>query len=75
MSIQYVIAGWLIVCGGVTAWAGPDVGTNDDGQPYSPSEKSWVRRFGLACVAIGAVMLVATMLGYRAPPADGPGVP
>jgi hypothetical protein len=75
VSAQYLIAGMLIVCGAVTAWAGPDMGTNEDGQPYSPSEKWWVRRFGLACTAVGLVMLVATVLGYRAPPADGPGVP
>lgn len=75
MHIQYVIAGLLLVVGAATAWAAPDVGTNEDGTRYSPSERRWVRWTGIACVVIGAVVLVATLLGYRAPPADGPGVP
>lgn len=75
MSVQFGIAAALIVGGAVTAWAGPDLGVREDGTPFPPGERRWVRAFGLGCVACGVVVLVATLLGYRAPPADGPGVP
>ena len=75
MTVQYVIAGVLIVGGAVTAWAGPDLGVREDGTPFPPAEKKWVRWFGLALVACGAVVLVATLLGFRGQPLDGQPAP
>jgi len=70
MSVQYVIAGVLLVCGAVTAWLGPDFGVTEDGKRFSPGEKRWVRRFGVSLVVCGAAVLLATILGFRAQPLD-----
>jgi ABC-type transporter Mla subunit MlaD len=68
MSIQYVIAMVLIVCGAFTAWAGPDYGVNEDGKPFPPREKRWVRVFGICVAACGMFVLIATVLGFRGEP-------
>jgi len=70
MNIQYVIAGVLLVGGALTAWAGPDLGVREDGTPFPPDERRWVRAFGLALVACGAAVLTATLLGFRGQPLD-----
>ncbi len=78
MTIQYVIAAALIGGGALTLWVCPDLcGEKPDGTPgpESPDERWKSRVFGVVCVVCGVCVLVATLLGYRAPPADGPGVP
>jgi hypothetical protein len=68
MSIQYVIAGILLVCGALTAWAGPDLGVREDGTPFPPRERRWVRVFGISLMVCGAAVLTATLLGFRGQP-------
>jgi hypothetical protein len=68
MSIQYVIAVVLLVGGAVTAWLGPDYGVREDGTPFPPGERQWVRMFGIGLMACGAVVLAATLLGFRGQP-------
>jgi hypothetical protein len=68
MNIQYAIALVLLVGGAVTAWAGPEFGVHENGSPFPPGERWWVRAFGIALIACGAVVLVATLLGYRGQP-------
>lgn len=78
MNVQYVIAAVLIGSGALTLWAGPDLsGEKPDGTPgpVPPDERRKLQVFGVLCVVCGVCVLVATLLGYRAPPADGPGVP
>jgi hypothetical protein len=70
MNIQYVIPGLLLAGGAVTAWAGPVLGVRDDGTPFPPGERRWVRAFGIALMACGAVVLSATLLGFHAPLLD-----
>jgi hypothetical protein len=65
MSIQYVIAGVLLVGGAVTAWLGPDYGVREDGTPFPPGERRWVRAFGIGFMICGAFVLAATVLGFR----------
>jgi hypothetical protein len=75
MSIQYVIAGVLLVGGAVTAWAGPDYGVHEDGTPFPPDERKWVRYFGIGLMVCGLVLLVATALGFRGQPLNDMPVP
>jgi hypothetical protein len=70
MSIQYVIAGVLLVGGAVTVWAGPDLGVREDGTPFPPGERRWVQAFGVCLMVCGAVVLAATLLGFRGQPLD-----
>ena len=58
----------LLAGGAVSAWLGPEYGVREDGTPFSPDERPWVRRFGMALMLCGAFVLVATLLGYRARP-------
>jgi hypothetical protein len=71
MSVQKLIARMLLVGGAVAAWAGPDHGVREDGTPLSPGERHLVRLFGFGLVACGAVVLVATVLGFRGEPLNG----
>jgi hypothetical protein len=75
MTIQFVIAVVLLVGGAFTAWAGPDYGVREDGTPFAPGERPWVRLFGIGLMVCGAVVLVATLLGFRAQPLDDMGAP
>ncbi len=68
MNIQYGIAAVLIVGGAVTAWAGPDLGVREDGSPFPPGERWWVRAFGIVLVACGVVVLTATLCGFHGQP-------
>lgn len=68
MSVQYVLAIVLIVCGAFTAWSGPDYGVREDGTNFPPSEKKWVRLFGYGLVVCGTFVLIATLLGCRGQP-------
>jgi hypothetical protein len=75
MTVQYVIAGVLLLGGAVTAWAGPELGVREDGSPFPPGERKWVRRFGFGLMVCGAVVLAATALGFRGQPLDDMPVP
>ena len=75
MSIQYVIAGVLIVGGAVTTWIGPDLEVRDDGTPIPPGERRWMRLFGVTLLLCGVVVLAATLLGFRAQPLKGQPAP
>jgi hypothetical protein len=68
MSFECVIAGVLFVGGAVTVWAGPDLGVREDGTPFPLSERWWVRAFGVGLMACGAIVLAATLLGFRGQP-------
>jgi hypothetical protein len=68
MSFEYVIAGILLVGGAVTVWAGPDLGVREDGTPFPPGERRWVRLFGVGLMVCGAGVLAATLLGFRGQP-------
>jgi hypothetical protein len=68
MSFECLIAGVLLVGGAVTAWIGPDLGVREDGTPFPPGERPWVRAFGIALVVCGAAVLLATLLGFRGQP-------
>lgn len=70
MGIQSMIAGVLILGGVVTAWIGPEYGVREDGTPFPPKERRWVRLFGIGLAACGVVVLVATLLGSRGQPLD-----
>lgn len=70
-----MIGGVLLLAGAVTAWLGPTHGVREDGTPFPPSERRWVRLFGIAVSVCGAVLLVATLLGFRGQPLDDAPVP
>ena len=71
MDIQYVISGVLLVGGAITAWMGPDLEAREDGTPLSPGQRRWMRVFGVVLLVCGAVVLVATLLGFRGQPLPG----
>jgi len=68
MHIQYVLGLVLLVGGSVTAWFGPEFGVREDSTPYPPNEHRRLRQFGAALMVCGAVVLVATLLGFRGQP-------
>lgn len=70
MTTQYFIAGVLLVGGAVTAWLGPELGVREDGAPFPPNERRWVRLLGIGLMVCGAFVLVATILGFRGQPLD-----
>ena len=68
----------LILGGLAAAWIGPDVGgEKPDGSPgpVPPRQRFWVRLFGVVCVLCGAMLLIATLLGWRPQGAEGPPTP
>ncbi len=75
MSIQYVIAGVLLVGGAATTWLGPDHGVREDGTPFPAGERRWVRLFGIGLMVCGTVLLVATVLGFRGQPLNDQSAP
>ncbi len=69
----------MLILGGLLAvWIGPEVGgEREHGSPgpVRPQERFWMRAFGVGCVICGAILLIATLLGFRAPGAEGPPIP
>jgi hypothetical protein len=75
---MYVYSVVLILGGVATVLVGPDVGgEKEDGSPgpVPPRQRFWVRAFGMACIAGGTFLLVATLLGVRWQGAEGPPSP
>jgi hypothetical protein len=73
MHVQYIMASVLIMGGIATVVVGPDVGgENPDGTngPVKPEHRIWMRLFGVGCIVCGVILLIATLLGFRAPPGE-----
>ena len=69
MSIQYVIAGVLLVGGQSRSGLAPSWCSR--GWHSVPSgERRWVQAFGVGLIVCGATVLVATLLGFRGQPID-----
>ena len=72
LAFEYVFASALIAGGLLTVWIGPDAEEANEKTRLTPRQRVMMRAFGAILVLCGVGLLIATLLGFRGRPGNGP---